>query len=285
MLRLDPALPPLWRTAEVIQFGVPAVAHLDSPLPWQERMVAELLRGIDKGAWAPVAAAFGAPEGGAADLLELLRPALAAAAAPEPPPLAVEAPGTVPPSDVATFTRTLEAIGTTHRLRHPDELAPAAASREIVVLLSPFLVDPVAAGRLMRADIPHLPVVLTGRSIQVGPLVRPGITACAICIQAHGHDDDPAWPALASQLVQQPAPPCAADLLAEAALACARMVTEPASDGLLVTLGADEQRRSIVACSPHPHCSCRSLAGTATAVAPADHPRAPTTWRASARRG
>jgi hypothetical protein len=285
MLRLDPALPPLWRTADVMQFGVPAVVCLDSPMPWQERMVEELVGGIAESAWAPVASAFGAPDGAAADLLERLRPALGNLSVPVPPPIALHVPATIPPADASSFVRTLDAIGMPHRAWQQDEPPNHVEPQEVVVMLTPFLVDPVAAGRLMRDDIPHIPVVLAGRSIRIGPLVRPGVTACAICTQTHLQGDDPAWPALASQLVQRSAPPSGPALLAEAALTCARMLTVPMPDALLVTLEAGEHRRSIAACSPHPRCSCRSLGGTSTAVAPVDRPHAPTTWRASARRG
>ena len=64
MLRLDPAHPPLWRSATTLQFGADPVAIVHDPAPWQQRLVHELARGIPDDALEPVAAAFGAPDAG-----------------------------------------------------------------------------------------------------------------------------------------------------------------------------------------------------------------------------
>ncbi|MBN9172996.1 MAG: hypothetical protein J0I70_02435, partial [Microbacterium sp.] len=60
MLRLDPAYPPVWRTPTTLQFGVDAVALLEDPEPWEERVVDELSRGLPEGAVHPLATEAGA---------------------------------------------------------------------------------------------------------------------------------------------------------------------------------------------------------------------------------
>lgn len=287
MLRLNPAHPPLWRTADQLQFGMPPVARLDGPRPWQERMVAELERGLEETAWEPTAAAFGARAEDAAALLERLRPALAPAQpAPASMRVALHVPRGFPDADTADFAQMLAQVSVPCRVAGRDDDARTAPSADVAVLLSHHVVDPVAAVRLLHEDTAHLPVVFTGDGARIGPLVRPGRTACAVCEHLHAHGADPHWPVLASQLAQRVAPPMPRLLVAEAALVCARMLSEPArTDAYRVILRAGEHRRSTVACSPHPRCLCRSPGGTATAGAPGGPLRAPTTWRASARRG
>ncbi|MEZ3159746.1 hypothetical protein AB1K54_04275 [Microbacterium sp. BWT-B31] len=70
MLRLDPSHPPLWRDPTTLQFGIDAVAVLDDPQPWQERIVRELEDGFPDAALGPLAESFGAPPGGAAAMID-----------------------------------------------------------------------------------------------------------------------------------------------------------------------------------------------------------------------
>lgn len=54
--------------------------------------------------------------------------------------------------------------------------------------------------RLQRDDRTHLRVSTAPDHAQVGPLVVPGRTTCATCVDLHRRDDDPCWPQLAAQL-------------------------------------------------------------------------------------
>ncbi|MFT4229132.1 MAG: hypothetical protein QM602_02460, partial [Microbacterium sp.] len=76
MLRLDPAHPPLWRDHRTLQFGRDAVARIDDPAGWQQRLVHELEGGIPASAAEVLAVAAGGTARGARALLAQLAPAL-----------------------------------------------------------------------------------------------------------------------------------------------------------------------------------------------------------------
>ena len=111
-------------------------------------------------------------------------------------------------------------------------LAPAAVTGptprrvvpDLVVLADAAVPDPVRVGRLLTAGTAHLLVHLRDGTGIVGPLVLPGRTACLRCLELHRSDRDPAWPAVAAQLVGRVgrAPP--ACVAATAALATAQVV-------------------------------------------------------------
>lgn len=284
MLRLDPAFPALWRTPDLMQFGVSATVSLTAPSTWQERMVAELERGLTDAAWTPLACAFGASEDEAAALLEELRPVLQHDADRSTTNALLAVPAGFPDSDATTFAETLVGAGIPTRIERDPDAATLSGTGSMVIALSQHIVDPLVAMHLLRDDVPHLPVIFVGTRAEVGPLVRPGETPCAMCAQTRAHASDTHWPSLAAQLARRRGPASGYRIVAEAALTAARMLSGPATDAYRVLLEAGEHRPSIAACSPHPRCPCRSLAGIETAGAPAAPSRVPTTWRASARR-
>ncbi|GIG58254.1 hypothetical protein Lfu02_26260 [Longispora fulva] len=65
-----------------------------------------------------------------------------------------------------------------------------------------------------RGGTPHLAVTIRDGRIAVGPLVRPGSTACLGCVDLYRTARDPRWPFLAAQLATTPsrAEPCEAAL-------------------------------------------------------------------------
>ncbi|MFI6098270.1 hypothetical protein ACIA8G_22155 [Lentzea sp. NPDC051213] len=76
---------------------------------------------------------------------------------------------------------------------------------DLAVLAATLVPDPTLVSALMAARTPHLAVrVREGIGI-VGPLVLPGRTSCLNCADLHRTDHDPAWPAIAAQLVGKPA--------------------------------------------------------------------------------
>ncbi|MFI1417141.1 TOMM precursor leader peptide-binding protein [Streptomyces sp. NPDC020731] len=70
------------------------------------------------------------------------------------------------------------------------------APRDDVAVHAP---DPAAARTLVSSGTPHLYVGVVEGTGVVGPLVLPGETSCAGCLQQDRTDRDPAWPRLAAQ--------------------------------------------------------------------------------------
>ncbi|MFB2556618.1 TOMM precursor leader peptide-binding protein [Herbiconiux liangxiaofengii] len=144
---------------------------------------------------------------------------------------------------------------------------------DVGVLVSHFATAPRRAAPWLRADIPHLLVEFGDRSIRIGPVVVPGETACAECLELRRKDEDACWPALASQLAVRIAPtadalgvPLAAALAAGALgeHLAAKARGEPSrwqSAALRVRPGglAAPAAFAIEPVSPHPRCGCRSL--------------------------
>jgi len=58
--------------------------------------------------------------------------------------------------------------------------------------------------RWLNRDVPHLNINFDMYEAQISPIVFPGITPCLNCFAEHKVDEDPAWPAIASQLIEQP---------------------------------------------------------------------------------
>jgi hypothetical protein len=285
MLRLDPAFPPLWRSATTLQFGADAVAIVDDPAPWQQRLVGELARGIPDDALELVAAAVGAPDNAAREFVRRIRRALAT----EPQSLAsvvVHIPTDFPAALAEAVVGSLNSSGFEVAL-HPWCDAPAedVPRTAPIVALAEHLVHPRRAALLMAGDVPHLPVVFTSTGAEIGPYVRPGSTACLACIAAHRRDADPAWPLIVSQLIGRPLPSLDAALASEAGIVAARLLTEGErrerrQSTPSLTLRAGSLHRTSRAHRPHAECRCRSLAGSEKAGGPAV--LAPTTARAYA---
>jgi bacteriocin biosynthesis cyclodehydratase domain-containing protein len=119
--------------------------------------------------------------------------------------------------------------------------------------------------RLMRARVPHLAVTAEEAIGVVGPLVRPGQTACLRCLDVTRAGLDPAWPLILAQLVGRTTDPPACDAMLAAAVAAQaaaqalafidRAVAGPAENGTLelVLPGWQWRRRTWPL---HPACGC-----------------------------
>jgi hypothetical protein len=274
MLRLDPAHPPLWRSATTLQFGADAVAVIDDPEPWQQRLIRELESGIPDAALDPIAMALGAPEHAAVAFVRRIARALTV---PPAPPLRVflQTPDGFPRARVTVVAGALASTGIDVSevtwFAAPGESVRASA--RVVVVLAHHLIEPGRAAALMGGDVPHLPLVFTGTGAEIGPYIVPGRTACLACIAAHRRDADPAWPQLAAQLLGRSAPLVSDALTVEASLVTAHLISAAARNPRRplhhsLTLREDSLHRSMRAHRPHAACRCRSLEGTATAAAP-----------------
>jgi bacteriocin biosynthesis cyclodehydratase domain-containing protein len=139
---------------------------------------------------------------------------------------------------------------------------------DLVVLTATALPD--LADGLVRARVPHL-AVSAGEAIGVvGPLVRPGRSACLGCVGRRTADADPAWPKIVAQATFARVRPQACDTALAAmtaALACAQALVHidrrassgpfwPATvNGTLEVVLPDWQWRRRT-WPPHPACPC-----------------------------
>jgi hypothetical protein len=120
---------------------------------------------------------------------------------------------------------------------------------------------------LMRAGVPHLTAAAEEAIGVVGPLVRPGQTACLRCLDITRASLDPAWPLILAQVASRTAEPPACDAALATAVAAQAAVQAlgfldraphagPAENGTLelVLPGWQWRRRSW---PQLPACGCR----------------------------
>ena len=140
---------------------------------------------------------------------------------------------------------------------------------DLVILTRPTLPD--LTDGLVRGGVPHL-AVSAGEAIGViGPLVRPGRSACLRCVDLRKADADPQWPQIVAQATFARAEPQACDTVLAAmaaALASAQALAlidrgpsgpDPGTvNGTLEVVLPDWQWRRRT-WPPHPACSCGAL--------------------------
>lgn len=140
---------------------------------------------------------------------------------------------------------------------------PAAAPPGLVVLEQATAA--VHAAQLLRDGVPHLVAGVVESTGVVGPLVLPGHSACARCLDLHRCDRDPAWPRLlAQQLTEAPAAACSVTLAAlVSATAAAQALawidsgaTAAATVNGTLELTTPDWRFRRRSWPPHPACGC-----------------------------
>ena len=156
------------------------------------------------------------------------------------------------------------------RGRYPGLRVAGQAMPDLVVVCSGSVWDHGTLGRLLSRDIPHLPVVQRDREVQVGPLIVPGVTGCALCADLSIQDSFPLWAKSSLALANAPQPltpdhlcMTAAGLavtLIHAAATGATPVGAPNPTGVggvsySLTVGSNGVETR--AWHPHPGCSCR----------------------------
>lgn len=309
-LRLNPHYPLVWRTPQTIQIGIdhPLVVIPDVGAGL-EHVIAALVSGVPRSGAMMLGRRAGTSDAATLALLEALRPALIvtaerapsdsgaepAAAPPPRPPALVCVDGDGPTAlRIRALLRDLGllVVGPDHGTAepHPVEPHPAALDRAalnppapnppapnppaLAVIVGHYALEPARHGRWLRADVPHLPVVFSDSEVRVGPLVEPGDGGpCLYCLELAHLDSDPAWPAIACQLLTRTAPTETRRLGIDVATRVAGLVQDRLNSGrsslartslvLDVVSGAIRRREH----RPHERCGCLSLPGTVTAPA------------------
>ncbi|MEU4075607.1 hypothetical protein DEJ45_12190 [Streptomyces venezuelae] len=184
------------------------------------------------------------------------------------------APGGLPAESVGELrgTAARRLVGRWRRARAPRRPGGAAAGTGLsLVVVTPrdglgaYVPDPLPAARWIATGTPHLYAGVLEATGTVGPLVLPGGTACARCLQEERTDRDEAWPRLLAQWrsgVPHPLPACDLGLAtAVAGLAAAHALAFldgdlPASTGTRweASLPLLEWRAERL--GPHPSCPC-----------------------------
>ena len=272
LIRLDPAAPPCWESVDTLRFGFErAEARLKNPSPAEQRLIVMLRRGILPSEVAAASRKAGLATHKRRELLDRLAPVLQRLSMTE----AVERGAVLAPP--APRCAVLGEGWFAERLAH--RLAMAGISivepedrPALAVLVEHFLAPAERARPLLIAEVAHLPVRLTDRSMRLGPVVLPGGAPCLTCVELHGSEEEPLAAALAAQLTQQrPAAACEASV--ELCALLVRHLLEGGRTGEPALVG-DRVRYEVHAgvprpvtthetVPPHPECGCVRLAEAA----------------------
>lgn len=136
--------------------------------------------------------------------------------------------------------------------------------------LEAYAPDPMTADRWVESGTPHLFAGVLEATGVVGPLVVPGGTACARCLELHRTDGDPAWPRMLAQWRSgRRGPGPAGDVAlvsAVAGLAAAHALafldgSLPASAGARWEVASPLLEWQARRVEPHAECPCGSAGG------------------------
>jgi len=126
--------------------------------------------------------------------------------------------------------------------------------------------QPEHLAELVRLGRAHLAVQATEAIGVVGPLVRPGSTACLRCLDLARAEHDPAWPLVLAQVAGRDADPPGCDPILEAAVAAqAAAIAVAVADRTPLALAAVNGTLELVqpawqwrrrSWRPHPDCTC-----------------------------
>ena len=258
VLRLDPRWPLLWRSPSSVQFGSdePA-AVLDEVSDGEDRLIAALAAGVSEPGFAMLAESLEVGPDRSRTLLESLSPVLSRE---HPAPARVAA--VLGDSPLARSIAAL--LSASGALGSVDDAT-------LVVLVADWVVAPADHLRWLNRDVPHLPVVISERAVTVGPLVEPGVGACLYCVHLARVDDDPAWVAIATQLLGREGRTLGSLETAEAAAFVTRRVfarlANDGESGMSWRLG-DGGAVSAKAWGRHPDCRCATPEGSDWAAVP-----------------
>lgn len=268
-LRLNPNYPLLWRDPHTVQFGVDALATLDSSEPWVERLLHSLRTGIRRLSFDVVAHGCGAPRDEARALLAVLAPVLAEYS-PELPAVWIEPSDDLPSRVALRLAEALEDEG----VRVVAGAAPpsADASDCITLVVCAGVATATRSAAHLRDDRAHLVVAFDGGGVTTGPLVLPGETPCLSCRDEHDRDRDSAWALVHTQLMAHRPGTVPLRRIAEAANNIRQLLTgiaeqrkEASGRSIRVSGDGHHESRSV---RFHEECRCRSLQESVPVPAP-----------------
>jgi hypothetical protein len=274
VLKVGAGVPLVWRSPNSLQFGVDEpLLVLDDVDEGTERLVAALVSGISRSGFDMMARGVGLDADVSAELLARLEPALEPAltsGATAAVARRVAVSGAGPLADELRQVLAAEGV-----LAAPDERSP-----ELAVIVAGWVISPEDHGSWLRRDIPHLPVVIGDGGVTVGPLVEPGSGPCLYCVQLTRTDDDPAWPAIATQLWDRPSPTLTRLAVVEAVAFVVRRALERMTNGA----GDAVRHRMTTDGLVNPrawtrHAACRCAAPAESDWAPAADRETPTATR------
>ncbi|MDQ1576616.1 MAG: hypothetical protein QOH55_1766 [Microbacteriaceae bacterium] len=275
VLRLDQGIPQVWRSPDVVQFGIDRpLALITDVSTADERMVEALGGGVTRSGLSMIGRHAGATEAEVVRLLAALRPVLL----PRKPVSNDLSPRIVIDGSGRTADHLaimLQAGGCVVN----DGSGPDTA--DLAVIVAHYAIAPERFGVWLRRDIPHLAIVFGDRGVRIGPLVEPGITPCLYCSELAHTDDDPAWPAMAAQLYTRTAPAETPVTSAEVAALAARAILARIDRGAdadrddpralaarSIRIDGETGEASVREHQPHADCGCQSLPGNVMALAP-----------------
>jgi bacteriocin biosynthesis cyclodehydratase domain-containing protein len=264
MLRLDPTVPIVWRDPYCLQVGIDdPVCTLPAATVATQRMLAALAVGVPRPALTVIGTNAGASEGQVAALLKAVRPALLTGKANRVRPL-------VALDDVHALMPQLRTLAEQSGIR--TVLASDTHAVSAALIAANFAVTPAQHGAWLSRDVPHLPVVFSDRHVRIGPFVEPGVGPCMHCIQLERVDEDPAWPAMATQLVAKSAASTAPLPRADATVRAVRMLASRLIAGsrsyAATSIVIDATTGSVTERShrQHERCACRALPENVTVL-------------------
>lgn len=85
------------------------------------------------------------------------------------------------------------------------ELGDRSERPDLAILAPVAPLDGILVNELTTLEIPHLLVSAFEGHGTIGPLVRPGVTACLHCLDLTRRDRDPGWPIVTARLGGYPA--------------------------------------------------------------------------------
>ena len=288
-LRLNPRYPLVWRTPFCVQLGIDqAIVTIGGLTAAHEAVLAALAVGVHRSGAILLGTLAGASVAEVEQLLDQLEPALLFVADDAEPAVAPK------PRTVLVDGNGPTAMRVRALLAHLGIEEPATGSEpELAVLIGQYVFSPERHGRWLRRDIPHLPVIFSDRTVRVGPLVEPGYGPCLTCLELTHLDDDPAWPAMACQLVLREAPSETPRLSFELAARVAGLVQDRLETGRSVlftrSLRFDALNGRITGFVHrlHERCGCRALPENASVpeLRALAHPMTTSSARVAAGRG
>ena len=208
VLKRDPRYPIVWRSPAALQIGSRPLIVLDPVTPVEERVIAALRKGVPADSLAVLARCT---QREAADLVGRLAPALGTAPVPGPPSLVVRA-RDEQGRQLGALARELGMLGTA---------SGAAGASRGGIAVGAYAIPAAVYRDWLRDGVSHVGVILAERAVHVSPVVVPGRTPCLRCADLQRRDADPAWPAVAAQLIDCPAGAAEDSLAPLAAIASA----------------------------------------------------------------